>query len=602
MTYKPFSKKVGSSSLQSLHSSVDSLFVHSTPSSNDHLVGSDETAISRAVSTLMDSDRQGSVTNLANAKRALKPRTVGYSERQPMSRQNPLDLNSSTVSVCVYRLFFHPLSRYPGPVLAKVSSLYSAYHAWKGDIHVDMARCHIRYGNYVRYAPDRLLFNTHKAFQDIYGHSSNVTKSIAYDALVHRAPNILTTRDKAQHGRRKRLISQGVSDASLRALEPAIIRHIQKFCRKVSEPDPAGSDWSTAKDISEWCNYLAFDIMSEITFSQQYDALENEDYRWVLDAIEESNVRISVLFQAPEVKLWRLNKHLFPQAIQARNKFLGFVRQLQRDRRELSKTANLKDIFSFIANATDPDGESAFKLDEVSAESTTLIVAGSDTTSTAMAALFFYLSRHPKALERATAEVRGAFQRVEEIRTGPRLNSCTYLRACIDETLRISPPSGSAPWREVGAGGSVFDGQYVPGGCDVGMGIYAMQHNPAYYPDPFTFKPDRWLAGEAQPGDGREPGSRANGKLNSGTNKVPYGPFSIGPRSCIGKGLAIMEVMLTMAHALYSLDLRKCDLEEESSLGGRSTGHALDIADEFQVRDHITSIKSGPMLQFRRRQ
>ncbi len=116
--------------------------------------------------------------------------------------------------------------------------------------------------------------------------------------------------------------------------------------------------------------------MSRIIFSGRYDALGKDEYRWVLDAVEKSNVRISVLFQAKELKAWRLDKYLFPEAIQARNRFLGFVARVLKDRLSLSKAQETKDIFSFIANARDPDGGSALTPTEVNAESTTLIVAG----------------------------------------------------------------------------------------------------------------------------------------------------------------------------------------------------------------------------------
>jgi hypothetical protein len=60
----------------------------------------------------------------------------------------------------IYNVYFHPYAKYPGPFLAKFTDLYAGYHAWKGDIHLDMWRCHQVYGDKVRYAPNRLNINT----------------------------------------------------------------------------------------------------------------------------------------------------------------------------------------------------------------------------------------------------------------------------------------------------------------------------------------------------------------------------------------------------------------------------------------------------------
>lgn len=64
------------------------------------------------------------------------------------------------LSHIIYNIFFHPYARYPGPFLAKFTDLYAGYHAWRGDLHVDMWRCHQKYGPKVRYAPNRLNVNT----------------------------------------------------------------------------------------------------------------------------------------------------------------------------------------------------------------------------------------------------------------------------------------------------------------------------------------------------------------------------------------------------------------------------------------------------------
>ena len=256
--------------------------------------------------------------------------------------------------------------------------------------------------------------------------------------------------------------------------------------------------------------------MSSVIFSGKYDALGKPDFRWIPEAITASNVRVSVLAQAPELGFWRLDKKLFTKSIKNRNIFIKFVTKTLADRLALAKTEDPKDIFSFLAKAKDSEGGSALSLPELGAESTTLIVAGewphcnptptfrnltwlifhavgSDTTSTAMAGMLFYLSRYPAAMERAVAEVRQTFSSVDEIRAGAKLNSCKFFRACIDETLRITPSSGSAPLREVLNGGAQLDGKFIPEGVDVGVGIYAVQHNPDYFPEPFAFIPERWI-------------------------------------------------------------------------------------------------------------
>ena len=50
------------------------------------------------------------------------------------------------VGIIVYRVFFHPLAKYPGPFLAKITDAYQLYHAYKGDRHLEFWRMHEKYG------------------------------------------------------------------------------------------------------------------------------------------------------------------------------------------------------------------------------------------------------------------------------------------------------------------------------------------------------------------------------------------------------------------------------------------------------------------------
>ncbi|MCJ1389640.1 hypothetical protein MMC18_002497 [Xylographa bjoerkii] len=506
------------------------------------------------------------------------------------------------LGLCIYRLWFHPLARFPGPLAAKLTNCYGGYHAWKGDLHIDMWRCHEQYGDYVRYAPNRLLVNTNTGLKTIYAFSKDFQKSKVYNAMVHRAPNTLTLVDKKAHGRQRRIISQGFSDASLRGFEPTIMTHVDKLCNILaSQARPSAwsantssgkPGWTIGQNMARWANYLTFDIMSDVVFGEAFELLEKPENRFVPECIEGSNVRTSVLVQAAELSTRRLDRYLFPQAILARNRFISFVSRLLKARMS-AEPLKRRDVFSFLLGAKDPETQQSLSMAEIGAESTTLIVAGSDTSSTAIASLFFYLTRAPAAYARAVAEVRAAFPSSSSVHMGPALNSCAYLSACIDESLRLSPPAASSLWREVCTDRAVIDGRPLPAGVDVGTCIYSIHHNARYFPEPFAYKPDRWLATE----DGTVGGQKAPSVLLA---QSAYTPFSIGPRSCIGKGLARVELMLTMATVLKRFDVAAVTSEERRvGEGGVGRGVGRERVGEFQLYDHITCAKEGPLVQFR---
>lgn len=313
--------------------------------------------------------------------------------------------------------------------------------------------------------------------------------------------------------------------------------------------------------------------MSTLIYSASYDTLGKDAFRFVPRAIEDSNVRMSVILQAPELMLGRLDKKIFPRSITARNKFLKFLGSMIALRSKAKPAEkHAEDIFSFLQKAHDPESGKGFGIEELVGESATLIVAGSDTTSTTLAGVFYYLSQNQGgAYERAAAEIRSTFASLEDIRMGPKLATCSYLRACIEETLRLSPPTGSALWREVSQGGTVIAGQFVPAGCDVGVGIYAIHHNPMFHSEPFKFRPGRFLENEENE--------------ENNVSRQAFMPFSLGTRGCIGKGLAMVELMLTMASVLWLCDFRRAEY--------------TPTVEEYQLRDHITAAKHGPKLQFR---
>ncbi|KAL8697533.1 MAG: hypothetical protein Q9201_007080 [Fulgogasparrea decipioides] len=248
-----------------------------------------------------------------------------------------------------------------------------------------------------------------------------------------------------------------------------------------------------------------------------------------------------------------------------------------------------KDMFHYLFQAKDPEtGGPGYTHEELVEENNLLVVAGADTTSTTFAAIFFYLTRNPNAYRRVTSEIRAKFKSAEEIHSGKELNSCRYLRACIDEALRMNPPVGADAPREVLAGGIDVDGEYVPKGMDVAVSAYSLHHNEEIFPDASSFRPERWIPDE-------DTGVTAASVARS---ESAFAPFSMGSRGCPGKNLAYLEMSIVVAKVLLLSDVRAV---EGNDLGaGRPDliwGRRNEA--EFQTWDMFVASREGPVVQFK---
>lgn len=129
------------------------------------------------------------------------------------------------------------------------------------------------------------------------------------------------------------------------------------------------------------------------------------------------------------------------------------------------------EIFNQLLEATKHDTGEHFSDQELLGESIVLFVAGSDTTSTALLTTLWHLLRHKKAHETVTKEVRLAFGCIDDI-TYQEAQHLSYLRAVIEESLRIFPPNSGFIPRQVLASEQPFvlhDVALPPGVCDFGQ-------------------------------------------------------------------------------------------------------------------------------------
>ena len=211
-----------------------------------------------------------------------------------------------------------------------------------------------------------------------------------------------------------------------------------------------------------------------------------------------------------------------------------------------------------------------------------------------LAAALFYLSRYPACHNKVVSEVRDVFRDGTEICSGPKLAQCSYLRAILDETMRMSPPIGAALWREVCEDGVVIDGHQIPLGIDVGSSLYCIFHSEEIFPEASTYIPERWLNSMEKPNEHMSQARKA------------FNPFSLGARRCVGQNMAYLELTLTLAELLWYLDLRRPGGTMNAEEGGQveiesGTSDGRHNLEEFQIREYLTPMHDGPLLELRLR-
>ncbi|ORY19062.1 cytochrome P450 [Clohesyomyces aquaticus] len=493
--------------------------------------------------------------------------------------------------VYTYRWFFSPLSRFSGPFLAKFSDWPLAYHSVRGNLHLRALETHERYGPVVRVGPNKVSFSTETALHTIFT-SKSVQKHKGYQAFV-TIPGVyssFTVIDKDVHRFKRKIINQGLSEQRMRDAEPAMNKLINRFINIIAKACKT-DQWSPNFNMTDSCKYLGVDVMAQFGFGQSFNLQESEENRFFPEAAKLMNLIVGVYYNFTDLAKAKLHVIFAKRALALRDKIRPLMQKIVSERIAVGKNA-YQDLFNFVLEAKDPETGKGFALPELWMEAQLLLIAGSDTSATTMAALLFYLSRYPDCHRKLADEIRGAFEDVDDIHSGKAMSECIYLRACIDEALRMSGPAAGIGWREVspGTGGIIIDGHHIPEGFEVGLSSYVIHHNESFFPEPFTFKPERWIVSPENPKEQVERSRRA------------FAPFSLGPRGCAGRAMAYMEISNVIAKTVWCFDFEPSKGEVGKIGEGKPNGErGRRRPKEFQTYEHLTSSHDGPYLRFRLR-
>ncbi|KAK9426028.1 putative Cytochrome P450 [Seiridium unicorne] len=364
----------------------------------------------------------------------------------------------------IYRLYFHPLSRYPGPTIAAISDAWYAYHSligrWPWAVE-DVLRA---YGDVVRIAPNELVFVTPQALADIYGSHNKYIELFPKTQINNHGNDehggIIWEWDPVRHRQVSKQLSPAFSGRALQAKESTLHKHVDFFMARMREIG-AGTQGIS---LPTWINWLCVDISADMAYNREMNALKDmkdPPYLSIMYGFNKTIVVIQTMWRFP---LLAPLKYIFLLLTSLRPH--SHVRdhsrqQLERRIRRRGAVEHLDFIDQLVPEDREPpkDRRAMRHLEQVAGQ---LLVAGYEPPSMWLYYTIYYLSENPSALKTLAEEIRGAFSKYDDI-TSSEAASLPYLTSCLKEPIRLMP--GILTGMPVVSPGAMVDGSFIPKGA-----------------------------------------------------------------------------------------------------------------------------------------
>lgn len=470
-----------------------------------------------------------------------------------LATQKPLMLVSSLLVATCLALFIralinnvyrHPLAKFPGPLLAALTPYRKAWiecillRSW----HHELERLHSRYGPVVRVSPNELHFDSPRAYHDIYNSRNRWDKE---ESLYHsfgedRSSFGFLTYKEAKE--RKDVLNKSFSAQAIEKASTLVQDKVDALCQAFARQHAAHE----TSDLSWAFRCMTMDIITYYSFGKSIDAINEPGFRAPIILAMDASLPVFIRFKhssAYKNMIMKCPPHISrvvspsTAGLVDLQQILGAqIEQLMRNPEEQLKLLphnntiyhHLLDKESY-RNGTVPEAGSLYE------EGQALMFAGADTVGNTLMLGTLHIAQDRDILSTLQAELRRVFPDASQPPSVRELEKLPYLNACLKEALRMTSGVISGLPRIVPAEGATIDHTYVPGGAVVSIGSTFVHYNAELFPEPFRFRPERWLA---------------DASLDNWLV-----PFSRGPRACLGINLAWLELRLTFACVFRRFDL-----------------------------------------------
>lgn len=469
---------------------------------------------------------------------------------------------SLSFSMAIYRVFFHRLRDFPGPLSCTLSMWSWVINDWKGDRFYQIQKMHQQSGDYVRIGPRQISIADPDALKVIYGPTGPSTKATRgpwYEAQS-MTPNVysLQTQPKiSDHNVRRRDWDPAFSIKALESYQPNILRNSELLMQQVERLSSKG-----LVDVKEGMLWFGFDVMGELGFGRSFGTLKDGKTSDIVHLVEFGVRAIKTMGNVPYLaSILRL----LPSPLIAFETWLREALDWRLAKADMHESLDA-DVFAYLLGERGKHHRSLNK-EELYQDCMLIVVAGSDTTSNALSIVLFELAKKLDLVQRLREEIDRLFPDGAPIDDFKKLrDDAPLINACLNEALRLWPPVPSGLDRHTPVPLVMPKGIVIPANTVVSTHCFSMHRDPRNFYEPSEFIPDRWI----------------NGPVESKPHNIKaFSPFGYGVTSCVGKNLAFMEMRVVLAMFIRRFDFTM-KLEDAVRFSG-------------SIRDQFVSC-SGEML------
>ncbi|THC89223.1 hypothetical protein EYZ11_011329 [Aspergillus tanneri] len=376
-----------------------------------------------------------------------------------------------------------------------------------------------KYGPYARIGPNTLLTNNLQLLRSMSAARSPYGRSNYYAGLQmdSRGESILSMTNTADHDALRAKMATAFAGKENDSLESDIDSQIMELVTLLRCKYLSTDTYTKLADLGDIIIYFAMDAVSKIAYGESFGYLRrDEDVHKYLTTFRQAAKLITIATDVP--------------ALRVGNKIVSQRYHSGEDKRDMLGGMKRHGLTKLQAEI----------------ETITTLMAGAETTSTAVRTGLLYLITSPVILQNLRLELRrnGHLDSPDDqCISKADADKLPYLQACIKEILRMNPPFAGMLEKAVPDGGDYINGHYVPGGTGIAHSTFSLQRDTEIFGhDPEIFRPERWI--QASPEQLRT--------MNDAVDMV----FGYGRWGCIGRPIAYIELSKIFVESLDANDDR----------------------------------------------